>query len=129
MTVDTYLNLPNQDQKNTNDSSTAVRTFFDNYFRHKVSFPAGQVDAVVGYFLKRGFLEDAAKSTAIVLLNQSRLDNVNVFDLLDTLKGLTDAQLSQVVTEILNVYRDKSSTLGYKIINNDETFESRNIVQ
>jgi hypothetical protein len=129
MTVDTYLNLPAQNQQTTNDSATVVKSFFDNYYRHKVSFPAAQVDAVVGYFLKRGFQNDAAKSTAIVLLNQSIIDNVNVFELLDTLKGLTDSQLSQVVTEILNVYRDKSSTLGYKIATVDETFESRNIAQ
>jgi hypothetical protein len=126
MSVNAYLNLP---QQPVADSAGPVKSFFDNFFVNQVSFPAAQVDAVVGYFLKRGFQEDAAKSTAIVLLNQSRIDNINVFQLLDTLKGLTDAQLSQIVTEVLNVYRDKSSTLGYKIVNNAETLESRNIVQ
>jgi hypothetical protein len=53
MTVDTYLNLPAQNQQTTNDSATVVKSFFDNYYRHKVSFPAAQVDAVVGYFLKK----------------------------------------------------------------------------
>ena len=81
----------------------------------------------MGYFLKRGFQEEAAKSTSIVLLNQSRIDNISVFKLLDTLKGLTDSQLSQVVTEVLNIYREKSSTLGFKIIQTEETIESRNI--
>jgi len=126
MSVNAYLNLPSQ---NSNpDSSAPIKTFFDNYFINQVSFPAAQVDAVVGYFLKRGFTDDAAKSTAIVLLNQSRIDNINVIQLLDTLKGLTDVQLSQIVTEVLNIYRDKTSTLGYKVINNEETLESRNIV-
>jgi len=88
-----------------------------------------QIDAVVGFFSKRGFDDSAARSTAIVLLNQARLENVNPFKLLDTIKGLTDAQLSQVVTEVLNVYRDRSSALGFKLTTVEETTESRNIRQ
>ena len=119
-------NLP--PQKNT-DTSDEVRSFFDNYFTHQVSFPSNQIDAVLGFFLKAGFDEQAAKSTSIVLLNQARIDNVNPLQLVDTLKTLTGAQLNAVVTEILNSYREKSSSLGYKITEVEETFESRNIAQ
>jgi hypothetical protein len=122
----TTLNLP---PSLTSDSSEEVRSFFDRYFQHQITFPSNQIDAVIGYFVKRGFQEQAAKSTAIVLLNQARVDNVSVFKLLDTLKGLNDAQLSQVVTEILNIYRERSSMLGFKVIKTDETTESRNIRQ
>lgn len=118
-------NLPVSD--NTNDSSSGTKNFFNNYFTAQVSYPAGDIDAVVGFFLKRGFDEQSAKSTAIVILNQAKLDNVNVFQLVDTLKGLTDVQLSQVVSEILNQTRQKTSVLGYRLLNVDETFESRNI--
>ncbi len=124
--MNTTLNLP---ASLTSDSSEEVRSFFDRYFQHQVTFPSNQIDAVIGYFLKRGFQEQAAKSTAIVLLNQARVDNVSVFKLIDTLKGLNDSQLSQVVTEILNIYRERSSMLGFKVIKNDETTESRNIRQ
>jgi hypothetical protein len=119
----TTINLP----RPSTDNDDQVKSFFDRYFQHQVTFPSNQIDAVLGYFLKRGFQEEAAKSTSIVLLNQSRIDNIPVFQLLDTLKGLTDTQLSQVVTEVLNIYREKSSTLGFKIIKTDETIESRNI--
>jgi hypothetical protein len=119
-------NLP--PQKNT-DTSDEVRSFFDNYFTHQVSFPSNQIDAVLGFFLKAGFDEQSAKSTSIVLLNQARIDNVNPLQLVDTLKTLTGAQLNSVVTEILNSYREKSSSLGYKITEIEETFESRNIAQ
>jgi hypothetical protein len=122
----TTLNLP---PSLTSDSSEEVRSFFDRYFQHQITFPSNQIDAVIGYFVKRGFQEQAAKSTAIVLLNQARVDNVSVFKLLDTLKGLNDIQLSQVVTEILNIYRERSSMLGFKVIKTDETTESRNIRQ
>ena len=111
------------------DSSETVRSFFDKYFLHQISFPTNQIDAVLGYFLKRGFDEQAARSTAIVLLNQARIDDINPFQLIDTLKGVTDAQLSQVVAEVLNVYREKTSSLGYRDPNVPETLESRNIRQ
>jgi hypothetical protein len=117
-------NLPTNPSE---DSSEEVKNFFDKFFQQQITFPASQVDAVVGYFMKRGFSDDSAKSTAIVLLNQAKIDNVNVFQLLDTLQGLGDAQLSGIVTEILNSTRDKTSTLGFKIIAVEETIESRNI--
>lgn len=119
-------NLPSQEAKNSDE---AVRSFFDSYFLHQITFPSNQIDAVVGHFLKRGFDELAAKSTAIVLLNQSKLENINVFSLVDTLKGLTDQQLSGVVAEVLNTYREKTSSLGFRDVNIVENYESRNIRQ
>lgn len=118
-------NLPVSDT--TQDSATETRNFFNNYFSAQVTYPAAEIDALVGFFTKRGFDDQSARSTAIVLLNQARLDNVKVFQLVDTLKGLTDVQLSQVVSEILNQTRQKTSALGFRLINLDETTESRNI--
>jgi hypothetical protein len=118
-------NLPSQQ---STDSSGDVKKFFDKFFVHEVSFPSNQIDAVVGFFLKRGFDTESARSTAIVLLNQARLDNVNVFQLVDTLKTLTDVQLSQVVAQVLNAYREKISLLGYRIAPVADFYESRNIL-
>jgi hypothetical protein len=118
------INLPVSEPK---DSGEEVKTFFDKFFRQQITFPSNQIDAIVGYFLKRGFDENSARSTGIVLLNQAKLDNVSVFQLIDTLKGLNDVQLSSVVTEVLNAYREKTSTLGFKILTVEETVESRNI--
>lgn len=126
MAVEKNNNLPRQE---ISDSAEEVKNFFDKFFLHQITFPTNQIDAIVGFFLKRGFDDQAARSTAIVLLNQSRLENVNPFKLLDSLKGLSDAQLSSVVTEVLNVYRDRRSSLGYKLTVLEETTESRNIVQ
>lgn len=110
------------------DSLQSVKNFFDNFFIQEVSFPSNQVDATVGFFLKRNFDITSARTTAIVLLNQARIDNVNVFELLDTLKTINDVQLSQIVTEILNSSRDKTSLLGYRIETNENTYDSRNIM-
>lgn len=114
--------------ESVSDSASEVKMFFDRYFKKEVTFPAGQIDAMLGYFLKRGFDKEAARSITIVILTQSRIDQVNPFKVLDTLKGLTDSQLSQLVTEVLNLYREKTSVLGYKIIAQNETLESRNIL-
>ncbi len=121
-------NLPSQQVASLPDSSADVKQFFDKYYVNKVSFPANQIDAVVGFFLKNGFDIESARSTGIVLLNQARVDNVNVFELIDTLKTLTDVQLSQVVAQVLNAYREKVSLLGYRIAPLVDTYESRNIL-
>ena len=121
-------NLPQEQSTQGNGNNQEVRALFDKFFLHQITFPSNQIDAVLGFFLKRGFDDEAARSTGIVLLNQARLDNVNVFELIDTLKGLTDVQLAKVVTEVLNSYREQTSTLGYKVMSLVETYESRNIL-
>lgn len=119
-------NLPNE--KPTNYSDKGVTSFFNNYFSKTLSFPTNQVDAVITFFEKRGFDKSAAISVGTTLLQQAKIDNVNVFKLLDTLKGLNEVQLSAVVTEILNYNRAKTSTLGYKRTSAPEKVEKRNIV-
>lgn len=121
-------NLPLSPSSATVDSSTSVKQFFDKYYTQKISFPSNQIDAVVGFFLKHGFDQESARSVSIVLLNQARADNVNVFQLVDTLKALTDVQLSQVVAQVLNTYREKVSLLGYRIAPLVDLYESRNIL-
>jgi hypothetical protein len=120
----TTSNLP-QPQKTTTES---VKTFFFQSYAKPVSFPAAEIDTTVAFFVRRGFGQVAAGSISIVLLNQARSENVSVFALLDTLKGLTDIQLSQVITQVLNASRDKTSLLGYRTAIIDDVFETRNIL-
>ena len=110
------------------DSGQGVRLFFNNYFNEPISFPSNEIDAVIGFFKKRGFDDLASNSTAIVLLQQAKIDNVDVFKLVDTLKGLTEVQLSSVVAEVLNYNRQKSSTLGYRQQDTSESLEKRNVL-
>jgi len=121
MSVNT--NLPLQAQ-----TTVRVKTFFDNYYSTPVSFPAAEIDATVGFFTKRGFDLSSARSTSIVILNQARAENVSPFTLLDSLKSLTDIQLSQIVAQVLNNSREKTSLLGYRIKPVTDTYESRNIL-
>jgi hypothetical protein len=116
------INLPQPQVAND------ARTFFDKFFVKEVSFPANEIDAAIGFFLKRGFDQDSARSTSIVILNQARVDGVNTFQLIGSLNKLTDVQLSQVIAQVLNAYREKVSLLGYKIAPLADTYESRNIL-
>ena len=105
-----------------------VKMFFDKFFEHEITFPSNQIDAVVGFFLKNDFDLDSARSTSIILLNQARLDNVNVLTLIDSLRKLNSIQLSQVVAQILNSYREKTSLLGYRVAPVADNYDSRNIL-
>jgi hypothetical protein len=115
--------LPIQSQ--SNDSN--VTEFFDRYFVEKLEFASNEVDAVIGFFEKRGFTKSAGISTGTVLLQQAKLDGVNVFTLLDTLKGLDEIKLSAVVAEVLNYNRLSTSVLGFKSTTTTDTLEKRNI--
>lgn len=110
------------------DSASKVKSFFNNYYNEPLSFPVNQVDAVVGFFEKRDFDKQASITVAGALLKQAKIDNVNVFKLLDTLKTLERVQLSALVTEVLNFDRQSTSTLGFKTKTQSELSETRNII-
>ena len=112
----------------TTDSANKTKKFFDSYFKKDIYYSAEEVDAAVGYFLSRGFEKLAATNTAVVLLQQAQQEDVPVFKIIDTLRGLDDVQLSNVVSQILNINREKTSTLGFKINNVITKLEQRNIV-
>ena len=124
-TDDHLINLPRIE---STDSADSVKSILDKYFTSSISFPTNQVDAVIGFFENRGFDKTSAQTIGTILMQQARLDDVNVFELLDTLKGWDALKLSAVVTEILNYNRSKISTLGYKIDNSGNKLEKRNVL-
>ena len=111
----------------TQQQDGAVRQFFDAYYEKPLEFSANEVDSVINFFTKRNFDENAARSTSAALLRQAKIDQVPIFKVLDTLKGLDDVQLSTVVAEVLNYSRQKTSTLGFTIVEEENLYETRNI--
>jgi len=110
------------------DSATSTKEFFNRYFSEPVSYPSNQVDAVIGFFKNKGFDEVAAVSVSTILLQQAKIDNVNVFELLDGLKKYNKLQLNGLVAAILNANRSRLSKLGYKEQDNTAYVEKRNIL-
>lgn len=107
----------------------ATTEFFNNFYNLEISYNPSEVDAVIGYFLKRGFEKTAAINTASVLLQQAKIDELNVQQLLDTLKGVDEVQLSLIVAQILNFNREKTSVLGFRDeVTESDLFDQRNVV-
>lgn len=125
MTLNSSLPVDNKIQNRSNDKK--VNQFFDSYFSKKLEFASNEVIAVRGFFERKGFNKTAAEAISIVLLQQAKIDNVRVFQLIDTLKSFSTNQLSELVTEILNHNRLNTSVLGIKKENNQTTIENRNI--
>ena len=116
-----------EEQNKKTDSGKEVRQLFDRYFTKQINITSNEVDTVVGFFTKRKFTKDAAIAVATVIIQQAKAEKKNVFQLVDTLTGLSELQLSQLVSAVLNNNRSKISALGYKNDYSIETIENRNV--
>ena len=94
-----YSNLPPKDQDNLEKTIEKLTT---TDYQEPFQFKAGDYDAAIGFFVKRGFQRAAAESTAYVILSQAKIDNVSPQSILDKIAGSTDAQLSELITIVLN---------------------------
>jgi len=108
MTVQ-YSNIPSK--KSSSDSNQTVE-FFNNYYREPIAVNYNNVSTMVGFFQNRGFDTAAAENCAIVILTQAAQDKYDPMQLLDTLKGLDNVEISGLVAEILNFNRINTSLLG-----------------
>lgn len=109
------------------DSADATKLFFNNYGKPVLEFSSDEVASAIAFFQSRDFSQEAAVSTAAALLTQSRVEEVSVFKIIDTLGKADDLQLSAIVAEILNNNRKSISTLGYRITNITKDEAIRNI--
>jgi len=103
-----YSNLPL-------DSTVSDQTLqsFNNYYSLPVELNATVLAAMKGFFTNRDFGEVSAESIAVTIMTQAKQDGYDAMQILDTLKGLSNAELSGLVSEILNYNRFKTSSLGY----------------
>ena len=97
-------------------------------YQEEYQFNAGEYDAAIAFFVQRGFKRESAESTAYVILAQAKIDDVNPQELLDKLTYATPAQLSELITIILNANRYKSSRLGVRQTLATKDLVSRNIL-
>lgn len=108
-------------------ASEKTRIFFDEYGRKPIEFGAVELDRVVGFFVARGFDEDAAYNTGLSLMKRAKIDAISVSLLLDSLSGFTEVQISRIVAEILNNDRKPISILGFRVETSKTELLSRNI--
>ena len=105
----------------------SVVEFLSGIEEQRVELDGAEYNATVAFFTSRDYDLQSAQSLAYVLMKQAKADDVNIFTVLDTLKPSAPVQLSQLVTEVLNAYRYKTSVLGYKNDRTAQSHVSRNI--
>jgi hypothetical protein len=124
--TNTITNLP---QTASNDSASKTKKFFNNYYSKSIAIPADVLAGTTAFFEARGFDPSASQSVASAMISQAKAEGVDVFKLLDTLKGLNQLQLSRIVTEILNYNRLNTSVLGTRFNDTDQNnYDIRNIM-
>ena len=112
---------------NKSTGSKAIVQFLEGLTEERVEFNASEYDAVIGFFEGRDYTRESAKSFGYILLKQAKTDNVPIFEVLDSLGKTTPVALSQLVAEILNANRYKTSVLGYKQARETADHINRNI--
>ena len=120
-----YTNLPPKEKDNLDKTIEKLTT--TNY-ETEYQFSAGDYDTAIAFFVKRGFKRTAAESTAYVILSQAKIDSVSPQLILDKLGESSEAQLSELITIILNANRYKSSRLGVRQTLTTKETVSRNII-
>ena len=123
--ADFYTNLPPKVKVNLDITIEKLTT---SAYEEEFQFNAGEYDAAVAFFVKRGFKRQAAESTAYVILSQAKIDNMRPQEILDQLTYASPAQLSELITIILNANRYKSSRLGVRQNLTTKETVSRNII-
>jgi hypothetical protein len=103
-----YSNLPA-----TKSTADATVQAFDNYYAQPLELNASTLVAMTGFFTSRGFNNVSAESVAVIIMKQAKKDGYNPMQILDTLKGIDNVEISALVSEILNYNRVKTSFLGY----------------
>ena len=104
-------NLPSQPIE---DSAAGTKLYFGTYGEAALEFNANDVAYTQSFFESKGFDGDAATTVSMTLLRQAKIDGTPVGQIIDTLRSFNGAQLSQVVSEILNNNRVPTSILGYR---------------
>lgn len=119
-----YTNLP---QKDKGPLQKTIKDLTETRSVEPFEFNANDYDATVGFFVKRNFDRQPAEEIAYVILQQAKIDAIPVAQILDMLKKAETAQLSELLTIVLNANRYKSSRLGVRNTRQTKDIVSRNI--
>lgn len=105
-----YSNLPPATA--TKSSSDLTNKALSQYNDVPVELDHNVMTAMIGMLENRGFSSDSAESISITVMIQARRDGYNPMTILESMKKLDENDLSQLLSEILNYNRLKTSVLG-----------------
>lgn len=121
--VQKYSNIPSE------KTSNATLKGFEKYTSSPLELNSSVFAAMKGYFTNHGFGDVSAESITITLMSQAQSDGYNPMQILDSLRGLSNVELSALVSEILNYNRYKSSSLGFAAPITKNLTVSRNVLE
>lgn len=105
-----YTNLPiKQPVLSSSDVSNKALSQFNDI---PVQLDQNTLTAMKGMLENRGFSTDAAESIATTIMIQAVRDRYNPMTILDSMKTLNENDFSQIISEVLNYNRFKTSVLG-----------------
>jgi hypothetical protein len=122
-----YNNIPQENAPSTFSSDPTVKVF-NTFYQVPIELDGVKLTAIKSYFESRGYEPASAESVALIILSQATKDGLNPFDILETLRGFTEVQISAIVGEILNYNRFKTSSLGITVIPTPADEIQRNIL-
>jgi hypothetical protein len=105
-----YSNLPPATAAES--SSDLTNKALSQYNDVPVELDHNVMTAMIGMLENRGFSSDSAESISITVMIQARRDGYNPMTILESMKKLGENDLSQLLSEILNYNRLKTSVLG-----------------
>ena len=105
-----YSNLPPATA--TASSSDVTNKTFSQYNDVPIEFDHNVLTAMKGMLENRGFSSDSSESISLTVIIQSKRDGYNPITVLESMKKLNENDLSQLLSEILNYNRLKTSVLG-----------------
>ena len=120
-----YTNLPPKEKEALQKTIDALtKTAYTEEFQ----FNVGEYDEAIGFFVKRGFSRTSAEGVAYIILRQAKIDSISPQVILDKITYADPAQLSELITIVLNANRYKSSKLGVRQNRTTKDTVSRNIL-
>lgn len=105
-----YTNIP--PKQAAGSASDLSNKNLNQYNDLPVQLHNDTLTAMKGLLSNKGFSDESAENIAITIMMQAKRDSFNPMNVLDSMKNLGNIELSQLVSEILNFNRFKTSVLG-----------------
>jgi hypothetical protein len=112
----------------TNNTERTVK-IFDNFYDTQLAVNASEFDLVFSYFKKVSDNDVIAGNFTANLFRISQLSEINVLDLLDQLKGVSDKmQMNKIICYYLNSFKSNISLYGIGVVLKPSQIVARNVV-
>ena len=120
-----YTNLPQKEKESLDKTIQSLQTeqYVENF-----QFKQNDIDAAIGFVVKRGFDRVASEDISYIILKQSVIDGVPSQSILDSLSKSSDVELSQLLALVINSNRYKTSKLGLRNQQISNSLVTRNII-